>query len=152
MVVVLIIGILLAIAIPTFLGARSRSQDAVAKSSISLATKSVLAQLYGGGLGDVGANGGDLSSYLKGIESSIDWTEKSSEGPKQISVMFGDGWGGFAALSESGVCVYALGIDNAHNGNGADNSSSDVTFTYGTSESKSCDGADAKGNADRKQF
>ena len=34
MVVVLIIGILLAIAIPTFLGARSRSQDGVAKSSL----------------------------------------------------------------------------------------------------------------------
>ena len=34
MVVVLVIGILLAVAIPTFLGARSRSQDAVAKGSL----------------------------------------------------------------------------------------------------------------------
>ena len=34
MVVVLIIGILLSIAIPTFLGARTRSQDGVAKSSL----------------------------------------------------------------------------------------------------------------------
>ena len=34
MVVVLIIGVLLAIALPTFLGARSRSQDGVAESSL----------------------------------------------------------------------------------------------------------------------
>ncbi|HJX07292.1 MAG TPA: prepilin-type N-terminal cleavage/methylation domain-containing protein, partial [Actinomycetota bacterium] len=34
MVVVLIIGILVAIALPTFLGARSRAQDRAAQSSI----------------------------------------------------------------------------------------------------------------------
>jgi len=37
MVVVLVIAILLAIAIPTFLGARSRSQDTAAKSAARIA-------------------------------------------------------------------------------------------------------------------
>ena len=147
MVVVLIIGILLAIAIPTFLGARSRGQDAVAKTSVNTAVKSVLAMAAAGAFDDgSGTTSGDLATDLKEqIESAIDWTEKDSEGPKQVSVRFDDGWGGFAARSESGRCFYALGTNQSDHGD-------DIRVTFGSSDNKSCNASDAKDYADRKQF
>ena len=45
MVVVLIVGILLVIAVPTFLGARTRAQDSAAKSSLR-ATQTAAAVVY----------------------------------------------------------------------------------------------------------
>jgi type IV pilus assembly protein PilA len=49
MVVVLVIAILLAIAIPTFLGARTRGQDAVAKTAVRSAAESISANWSGTG-------------------------------------------------------------------------------------------------------
>jgi len=110
MVVVLIIGILLAIAIPTFLGARSRGQDVVAKTSVKTAVNSVLAEVMSGAEFD--------TSQLSSIESSVDWTFKPSNGPKEISVGSGNdessGWSGFAALSESGTCWFIKGWGDQH--------------------------------------
>lgn len=103
MVVVLIIGILLAIAIPTFLGARTRSQDAVAKSGLrtALTAANVIftdSQTYeNAGPDGLAAAEGSLK-FIKDNESSDD--------PRTVSVFAdADGWAG-ATRSESGTCFY----------------------------------------------
>src|SRR5438093_5785176 len=70
MVVVLIIAILIAIAIPTFLGARKRAQDKQAQSNLRnalTAEKTIYVdnQAYSNDTAAAGA--------LKGIESALDW-------------------------------------------------------------------------------
>ena len=101
MVVVLIIGILLAIAIPTFLGARSRSQDAVAKSSVNTAYKAA----FGVAMAE---NFNDLDLSPKGFEAIepsleyVDFKEESTD-PKSLSVGIDQGLG-IAAKSSSGTC------------------------------------------------
>jgi type IV pilus assembly protein PilA len=72
MVVVLIIAILIAIAIPTFLGARQRAQDRAAQSDLrnALTAEKVVytdLQAYTTDITSVAPNG------LKYIESSLDW-------------------------------------------------------------------------------
>ena len=99
MVVVLIIGILLAIAIPTFLGARTRSQDAVAKESLRIALTSAATLDY------VDAD----ATALAQEEGSLAFIEadQSSGGPKELSVgVFNDDVWTAAALSESGTCFF----------------------------------------------
>ncbi len=99
MVVVLIIGILLAIAIPTFLGARTRSQDAVAKASLRIALTSAATLDY------VDAD----ATALAQEEGSLAFIEadQSSSGPKELSVgVFTDEVWTAAALSESGTCFF----------------------------------------------
>ena len=49
MVVVLVIGILLAVGIPTYLGARSRAQDRAAQSSLRVAQTTALVIFVGSG-------------------------------------------------------------------------------------------------------
>src|SRR3984893_13019773 len=83
MVVVLIIAILLAIAIPTFLGARTRAQDRAAQSNIRNAltgekTFYTDQQYYGAG------SGADLTA-LQGIEPAIQW----STGPATVTGKLG---------------------------------------------------------------
>jgi len=130
MVVVLIIGVLLGIAIPTFLGARSRSQDSVAKSSVKTAVDAVLAQVMSGGELDF--------DKIGDLESSIKWTDGTSDGPKVVSVSGGNngddsgGWAGFAAESESGTCWFIKGY--------GDNSGYRGMY-YGSAETDSCTGA-----------
>ena len=112
MVVVLIIGILLAIAIPTFLGARERGQDAVAKTTLRLGLQTIIAEVDATGNLDLGS---DPRATLKKMEGSIDFAfEAPSTGPKVISGGGGDnaesgGWFGFAATSDSGRCFYIYG-------------------------------------------
>ncbi len=141
MVVVLIIGILLAIAIPTFLGARERGQDAVAKTSLRLALETVVAQVDAGG--NVGGDG-DIVSQLKTYEGSLDFVVDgaASNGPKIISIGGGNdpeggdgGWLGFAAKSESGKCFYIYGYGN-HTGYEG--------HKYGSAEQEQCIGTDAQ--------
>ena len=77
MVVVLIIAILIAIAIPTFLGARQRAQDRAAQSDLRnglTAEKTVYTdnQSYDA-----------TTATMKGIESSLDWGGK-------LTVVVGD--------------------------------------------------------------
>jgi type IV pilus assembly protein PilA len=72
MVVVLIIAILIAIAIPTFLGARQRAQDRAAQSDLRnglTAEKTIYT--------DTQSYSSDTSTAgMKGIESSLDWGNK----------------------------------------------------------------------------
>jgi type IV pilus assembly protein PilA len=69
MVVVLIIGILIAIALPTFLGARTRSQDRAAQSDL----RNAIAAADTFFTDDDSYTGFDAASAA-GIEPSLDWT------------------------------------------------------------------------------
>jgi len=105
MVVVLIIGILLAIAIPTFLGARERGQDAVAKASLKTALTAAAVQEYDSD-----------QSRMRAEEPALEYVDgdRSSTGPKIISVgRYDDEWSQ-AALSDSGTCFYVhLTVDDS---------------------------------------
>jgi type IV pilus assembly protein PilA len=88
MVVVLIIAILIAIAIPQFLGARGRAQDAAAKSNIRnglTAEKTFYTDGQAYTL-DVSAATG-----LKGIEPSLTWVAGApGAGTQEVGVFVGD--------------------------------------------------------------
>lgn len=104
MVVVLILGILIAIALPTFIGARNRAQDGAAKSVLrdALTAGRVIFST-------------DLDGYtmvttarLLDVESSVDWQDAvtPSGDPTQVSW---DNTGGvltLAAYSKAGRCFF----------------------------------------------
>jgi type IV pilus assembly protein PilA len=133
MVVVLIIGILIAIALPTFLGARERAQDRAAQSSLrnGLAAAKTL---YTDGstflLGTPPAVA-DTVTELNAIEPSLTFQVAASDGPTVVSVHATDQEFGAAALSESGTCFW---INELSAGAGAGT-------TYGTGAA--CAGTDA---------
>jgi type IV pilus assembly protein PilA len=85
MVVVLIIGILIAIALPTFLGARTRGQDKQAQSSLrnalSAARTCFTDQDSYNAAGAVCDN-----AKLATIEAAIQFTAGASNGPNLVSV------------------------------------------------------------------
>lgn len=70
MVVVLIIAILTAIAIPSFIALRSRGQDASAKSNLRNAI-SAAATLYTDGGGNYPTTAADIDTGLEGVEPSL---------------------------------------------------------------------------------
>jgi type IV pilus assembly protein PilA len=122
MVVVLIIGILIAIALPTFLGARSRAQDKQAQSGLRNAFASARTAFTDGDT-YVGIDEVDLAL----LEPSLTFVDElaASGGPNVISVMPVNSttWIG-AGLSKSGVCfalkdllptgvLYARGVPGA---------------------------------------
>ncbi|MGE0307017.1 MAG: type II secretion system protein [Acidimicrobiia bacterium] len=136
MVVVLVIAILLAIAIPTFLGARKRAQDTVAKSSLrnALSAANIMysdAQTFA--TADENATTG-----LPTVEPSLTYAASAtaSTGPKVLSLSAAAGTWGAAALSSSGTC-YTIKIVAA---TGA------VTYGSGAAAA-SCTGAVAVGSA-----
>jgi type IV pilus assembly protein PilA len=103
MVVVLIIGILVAIALPTFLGARNRAQDRAAQSSIR--------QAFTAGR-VVFSDDGDYASKtvadMQRVDDSVVWVSKllTSDNPTTVS---GDTSGGvlvLAAFSRSSNCFF----------------------------------------------
>ncbi|HSH62324.1 MAG TPA: type II secretion system protein [Acidimicrobiales bacterium] len=100
MVVVLIIGILLAIAVPTFLSAQKNAKNKAATSNVRSglsAVKTVYAdkQTYAVALTD-----------LEGAEPSLDWTAEGavSTGPQSISWAGAADGMGLAAKSKLNVC------------------------------------------------
>lgn len=109
MVVVLIIGILIAIALPTFLGARERAQNRAAQSSLrnTLAAAKV-------SYTDDSDFGGATTTNLEAIEPSLQYlgAAADSTSPVVVSVEASDVVAGdfqefnAAALSESGTCYY----------------------------------------------
>jgi type IV pilus assembly protein PilA len=121
MVVVLIIGILVAIALPTFLGARERAQNRAAQSGL----RNALVAAKTAYTDDGDYLGADTSLELEAIEPSLDYVTEAvaSSGPTQISVEVVAAtpnlWSG-AALSDSGDCFW---IADDANGPGT---------TYGT--------------------
>ena len=117
MVVVLIIGILVAIALPTFLGARERAQNRAAQSSL----RNALVAAKVAYTDDSDYSGADTAAELTAIEPSLSYLGAAvdSTAPDVVSVavseaVVGSGdsqvWSG-ASLSESGDCFYIS--DNA---------------------------------------
>ncbi|HJR98591.1 MAG TPA: prepilin-type N-terminal cleavage/methylation domain-containing protein [Actinomycetota bacterium] len=132
MVVVLIIGILIAIALPTFLGARERAQNRAAQSSLRNALVAAKTAYT-----DQGDYSTATDTDLPAIEPSLSYLAAgvASTGPTAVSVAVnagGNKWSG-AALSDSGDCYW---IADDANGPGT---------TYGTGAA--CDGTAAQGAA-----
>jgi type IV pilus assembly protein PilA len=138
MVVVLIIGILVAIALPTFLGARTRAQDKAAESGDrnGLAAAKVCFTDH-----DSYTPGDCDESTLPGLEPSLGFLIHSapSTGPTSISVLVSSAnvWYG-VAKSDSNTC-FAVKTDEGTGGGtsyakgaapcSADNASANYTFT-----------------------
>jgi type IV pilus assembly protein PilA len=103
MIVVLIIGILAGIALPTFLGARARAQDRAAESSIRNA-------LSAGRV--IFSDNEDYSQAtlpaLTGVESSLTWVDETtaSPDPTTISRDTASGVLTLASYSRSGTCFF----------------------------------------------
>jgi type IV pilus assembly protein PilA len=111
MVVVLIIGILIAIALPTFLGARSRAQDRAAQSSLRngiAAAKTMYTDT------DSYVNATEnATTGLTTVEPSLTYAAAgtASTGPNNLSVAVTNTGGtaqtwSAAALSQSGKCFW----------------------------------------------
>lgn len=140
MVVVLIIAILLAIAIPTFLGAQNKAKDRSAQSSVRNALTAAKT---------VYTDSSDYTSAslveLEAVEPSLEYLTTASTGPKVISVVTTATGFYAAALSATGTCFYLTDVVAAGGGTqfGKDNSSPTCTaaiaqtpggaFVYGAS-------------------
>lgn len=104
MVVVLIIAVLLAIAIPTFLGAQSKAKDRSAQSSARNAVTAANT-IYA----DSGAFTAATVTELALVEPSLTYAATSatpSTGPKIVSVDSDADTVWMAAKSETGTCFY----------------------------------------------
>lgn len=113
MVVVLIIGILVAIALPTFLGARNRANDKAAESGLRNAIAAAKTCFT-----DNDSYTGCNSTKLGGIETALTFVDSPtiSGAPGTISGLVNVGgtiWSG-AAWSKSGQCFWLK--DDSQNG------------------------------------
>jgi type IV pilus assembly protein PilA len=144
MVVVLIIGILIAIALPTFLGARNRANDKAAQSSLRNALAAAKTCFTDHDSYDDGTNPPCDDATLGTIETSlnfVDSTSPGSTGPNDVSVsVASDTVWDAAAWSKSGTCYYIE--DDSQNGtfydsaavaSGGDCLGSDANGVTGTS-------------------
>lgn len=105
MVVVLIIGILLAIGIPTFLGARSRAQDRAAQSNLRIGQTTALIIFT-----DKGDFQDATSANMAAAEPQLTWVANTvaSTDDAIVSVGLSTDFAEFgaAALSDSGTCYF----------------------------------------------
>ena len=138
MVVVLIIGILVAIALPTFLGARERAQNRAAQSSLRnalVAAKTAYTDVsdystaFGGVVGPPATGLYAIEPSLIYVGPAVDSTGNTTVSV-QVSGANSEIWSG-ATLSESGTCYWIT--DNA-TGPGT---------RYGTGTAATCGGEDA---------
>ena len=138
MVVVLIIGILVAIALPTFLGARNRANDKAAESGV----RNALAAAKTCFTDDDSYQACD-AAQLGTIETAlafVDGTVTSGD-PSTVSVTVDDATDpltviGLAAYSKSGQCFYLQ-----------DDPQAGSTFDQAASDGTDCMGDDAVGAA-----
>ncbi|MDG2113428.1 MAG: type II secretion system protein [Actinomycetota bacterium] len=137
MVVVLIIAILVAIAVPTFLGARTRAQDRSAQSTArnALTTGRILFT-DDGDFGD--PTRATVVTNMEAVDGAFDFVAGASTASAQISVMAFDGADAdaladrvvYAVLSDSGDCFY-IQDDSGNGGTGA--------TSYSSATAASCD-------------
>jgi len=111
MVVVLIIGILVAIALPTFLGARERANDKAAQSSLrnALVTAKTIYT-------DTQSYNGATPGGMQTEEPSLQWVDAATDstGPNEVSVS-GSGNDFYAAARSKSGKMWAV-WDNANSG------------------------------------
>jgi type IV pilus assembly protein PilA len=107
MVVIMIIAVLLAVSIPTFLRLRVHAQDSAAQQSLAVAQKTTFAVAL---QDDTYPPSATLVATMPGFEGALDWVtgENSSAGPGEVSIE--DDAGGrelaMAVMSRSGSCFY----------------------------------------------
>ena len=132
MVVVLIIAILVAIAVPTFMGARSRAQDRSAQSTARNAlTSGRVLFTDNGDFGD--PTRATVVTNLEAVDGAFDFVAGASTDQTEISVMAFDGADAdttadriiYAVLSDSGECFY-IEDDSGNGGSGATSYASQV--------------------------
>ena len=105
MVVLLIIGILAAIAIPTYLGARDRAENTAAQSTLREALTAV--DTYYASHGTFAGMG---VPQLTALEPALGWTPVPSASVRTISVGFEDNQGIYLAnLAATGIC-WTIGV------------------------------------------
>jgi type IV pilus assembly protein PilA len=141
MVVVLIIAILLAIAIPTFLGARERANDRAAQSSLRNALTAAKT-IYTDNQDYVAA---DETSELKAVEPSLVYSLTSSSDFKQVAIGAAVITGSTgtvktdwyaAAQSKSGKCFYIREV-------AVKNGTTEPGTYYGSDSSATCSASGA---------
>ena len=135
MVVVLIIAILLAIAIPTFLGARDRANNRAAQSSLRNALTAAKT-LYTDAQDFTAA---DTSTELETVEPSLEYVTADSTNYKKFSIAASGAhqWGG-AALSKTNTCFWIREVAVASG------TTSAGTY-FGSGADTDCTGTDALG-------
>jgi type IV pilus assembly protein PilA len=113
MVVVLIIGILIAIALPTFLGARQRAEARAAQSSVRNALVAAKTSYT-----DVDSWNNVTVANLTSIEPSLTYQTAASTGPTNVSFETALNGAttqqeiGFAAMANSGTCFLLRDVAN----------------------------------------
>jgi len=127
MVVVAVIAVLIAIAIPSFLGFRSGSQDRAAQASLITAEKTALGIALEDG---EFLSTNDSVTLFNSLEPAIEWLrhKDDSTGPTVVSIDEDNGRTNlnFAAFSQSGTCFYSrVSSDLAIAVHGKDTSASD---------------------------
>jgi type IV pilus assembly protein PilA len=147
MVVVLIIGILIAIALPTFLGARKRAQDRAAQSSLrnGVAAAKVLYTDCDKYMTGSACATGLANADFTGVEPSLTWQTTASTSVKQVdwavdtnfpTANAAQAWYA-AAMSDSGTCFYIRTVEAT---SGATNAG---TYYGSSSSAATCAHADA---------
>ncbi len=138
MVVVLIIGILLAIGIPTFIGARTAAQDRAAQSSLRIAQTAAMV---------VYVDEDDFApidpTLMAAAEPGMTWlaSNAASDSSTRVSVASnatGTEWGA-AAMSDSNTCFYIRLRETG-------------STLYGESDSATCTGESALTRATRADW
>ena len=144
MVVVLIIGILIAIALPTFLGARQRAEARAAQASVRNALVAAKTSYT-----DVDSYDSVTTANLGSIEPSLTYVTTASTGPNTVSwaiALNGAPAGseqevGLAGLAASGNCYYLRdtanvgGTDAAGTWYGSTATATNCTGTYALANS-----------------
>ncbi len=153
MVVLLIMAILLAIAIPTFLGVSSSANDRAAQSNLNTALTNAKSyydsnQQSFGTLTAAGANASAVVSAMGTQEPSLKWTTGASTSSGQVSVYVATDGNGIVLASKSttGNCWYLIDTEQGPEGDtvmAAFDSTAGVTVTgagtwYGVSKAASC--------------
>ena len=148
MVVVLIIGILIAIALPTFLGARARAENRQAQSNARTGFSSAKV-IFSDNNSFVPASG-TLVAALIAAEPSLTWQPGASTQSNQVSVAAGslarDGVGatqivGIAVMSSTGTCYLMNDLEGAVNAAGITAGDSSGAHYDTTTTAANCTGA-----------
>jgi type IV pilus assembly protein PilA len=146
MVVVLIIGILIAIALPTFLGARQRAADRAAQSSLRnalSAAKTLYTDCDSYSYSNAGTCDAAIgATQLVAVEPSLTFNVTPSTSATQVASTVTDTGGtrqtwGAASMSSSGTCFFIRSTEG--NSGGA----TPGTFYGKTTTAANCTGAQA---------
>ena len=107
LVVVLVIGILVAIAVPTFLNAQNNAKSKAAESNLRVALSSVKTvhteeETY------LVTDLATTVTKLRAAEPSLTWQEAPATAPEQISVVSDSDTAALATKSNDGHCYYVV--------------------------------------------